>query len=543
MKFPSNLILLLCSVAFFIAACKDKPVSPQKEELKDSSAVNQKSSGEESVAGSFSNQTLHHFDSSAIKSFLKKYPDFSPFANDLRKFYRHRDYAYAWYEDSGLVEQAVSLHNRFLHIKDEGVISSLPYQQAFHALMDDNDSLLIQEPMNAEAELMLTAQYFNYARKVWQGLGEKQTKELDWFLPRKKLNLQTLMDSLLHDSNKEFIAVEPVYFQYSLLKSYLKNYRAIESAGGWPNIKPGKKAFKEGDSSISIQLLRKRLFITGDLQGDTNSMIFDNELEEAVKKFQHRHGWKEDGVVGRVVLKEMNRPVAELIQQIIVNMERCRWVPYNPQGEYFLVNIPAYKLYIFNKDSMLWNMNIVTGKPIHKTVIFNGNLKHVVFSPYWNVPASILKKEILPGIRRNPNYLKKHNMEWNGKSVRQKPGPNNSLGQVKFLFPNSYSIYMHDTPSKNLFNEDERAFSHGCIRLSEPKKFAMYLLRNYPEWTEEKIDAAMNAGKEQWVTLKETVPVFIAYFTAWVDQQGKLNLRQDVYNRDKRLAEMLIEKK
>ena len=542
-KFSSNLIVLLCSVAFFIISCKNKPASPEKQELKDTSTVQQKTSGDESVAGNFSNQTLHHFDSTAIKSFIKKYPDFSPFANDLQKFYRQRDYAYAWYEDSALIEQAVSLHNRFLQIADEGVITGLSYQQAFNALMDDNDSLLLKEPMNAEAELMLTAQYFNYARKVWQGLGENQTKKLDWFLPRKKLNLQTLMDSLLYDSNKEFIAVEPVYYQYALLKSFLKKYKAIESSGGWPTIKPGKKSFRTGDSSASIQLLRKRLFFTGDLQGDTNSIIFDNELEDAVKKFQQRRGWKEDGIVGRAVLNELNRPVAALIKQIIVNMERCRWVPYNPQGEYFLVNIPAYKLYIFNKDSLLWSMNIVAGKPVHKTVIFNGNLKHIVFSPYWNVPTSIYKKEVLPGMRRDPNYLKKHNMEKFGNSVRQKPGPNNSLGEVKFLFPNSYSIYMHDTPSKNLFNEDKRAFSHGCIRLAEPKKLAMYLLRNYPEWTEEKIDAAMSAGKEKYVTLKETVPVFIAYFTAWVDENGKLNLRQDVYDRDSRLEEMLIAKK
>jgi murein L,D-transpeptidase YcbB/YkuD len=516
---------------------------PQQKQPKDTSIVQGKNKTDESVAGNFSTQTLYHFDSTAIKDFLKKYPDFSPFASDLRKFYRQRNYAYAWYEDSGLIEQAASLHNRFLQITDEGVITGLSYQKDFNALMNDDDSPLTKEPMNAEAELMLTAQYFNYARKVWHGLGEKQTKELDWYLPRKKLDLQTLLDSLLYDSNKDFIAVEPVYFQYARLKSYLKNYRAIESAGGWATIKPGKKAFKEGDSSASIQLLRKRLFITGDLKGDTNSMIFDSDLEEAVKNFQKRNGWKEDGLAGRAVLNELNRSVTEIIKQIIVNMERCRWVPYNPKGEYFLVNIPAYKLYIFNKDSMLWNMNIVAGKPIHKTVIFNGNLKYVVFSPYWNVPTSIYKKEVLPGIRRDPNYLKKHNMERIGNSVREKPGPNNSLGQVKFLFPNSYSIYMHDTPAKSLFNEDKRAFSHGCIRLSEPKKLAMYLLRNYPEWTEEKIDAAMNAGKEQYVTLKETVPVVIAYFTAWVDTQGKLNLRQDVYNRDNQLAKMLIAKK
>jgi murein L,D-transpeptidase YcbB/YkuD len=185
-------------------------------------------------------------------------------------------------------------------------------------------------------------------------------------------------------------------------------------------------------------------------------------------------------------------------------------------------------------------MKVVVGAVAHNTVIFNGNMKYIVFSPYWNVPPSILRKEIIPGIKRNKNYLANHNMEWNGGAVRQKPGPRNSLGLVKFLFPNSYNIYLHDTPSKSLFNESKRAFSHGCIRLSEPKRLAEYLLRNDPAWSEASITKAMNSGKEKYVTLKQTIPVFIGYFTAWVDHDGKLNFRDDIYGHDKEMAEHLF---
>ena len=158
------------------------------------------------------------------------------------------------------------------------------------------------------------------------------------------------------------------------------------------------------------------------------------------------------------------------------------------------------------------------------------------------MPPGILKDEVLPGIARNKNYLASHNMEWNGGAVRQKPGPRNSLGQVKFLFPNSYNIYLHDSPAKSLFNEEKRAFSHGCIRVGEPKKLAQFLLRNDAAWDSIKITRAMNAGKEQYVNVKDTVPVFIGYFTAWVDRNGKLNFRDDVYGHDKKMKERLFGK-
>lgn len=190
-------------------------------------------------------------------------------------------------------------------------------------------------------------------------------------------------------------------------------------------------------------------------------------------------------------------------------------------------------------------MNVVVGKEGHNTTMFTGDLNQVVFSPHWNVPPSIVKNEILPAMSRNPDYLASQNMEITGDEgglpkIRQKPGGENALGQVKFLFPNSFNIYFHDTPSKSLFDRDKRAYSHGCIRLSDPFKMAQYLLRNQPEWSPERIMDAMNSGEEKFVKVKNPVPVFITYYTAWVDERGQLNFRDDIYDHDQKLAKKMF---
>jgi murein L,D-transpeptidase YcbB/YkuD len=341
-------------------------------------------------------------------------------------------------------------------------------------------------------------------------------------------------------SGRDVLQNTPVYRQYNLLKEYLKKYNNLKAQGPQTIIKGDKKIYKLKDSCVTVSAIRQRLFLLGDMEADTQSNIFDDSLQTGIKKFEQRLGYKEDGVVNKVLLAEMNYPVDKRIEQIMVNMERSRWVPVAVKNDFLLINIPEYKLHVYEQDSLAFSMNVVVGKDEHKTVIFNGDMKYIVFSPYWNIPASILKNETLPAMKKNNNYLAQHNMEWNGGNIRQKPGPNNSLGLVKFLFPNTHSIYLHDSPAKSLFNEDKRAFSHGCIRLAEPKKLAIYLLRNNAAWNKTKITAAMNKGVEQYVTLKTTVPVFIAYFTAWVDRQGKLNFRNDVYKRDSRLAKMIL---
>ena len=489
------------------------------------------------IKGTFSGQTKIKFDSNNVKIFLQNFPKFKDYAKEISSFYKNRKYAFAWYDEKGMIEPASNLYNRIINISDEGISEELPYKEAFINLMDTAVETIDVQPT---VELMLTAQYLTYAKKVWQGVSEKQSLSIDWLMARKKISSQQLLDSLVN--GKSILENEPVYRQYNLLKDYLKKYHTIAKNHEFAIIKADQKLYKLKDNSPTISAIRERLFLLEDLSENSKSNIFDTSLLLGIKSFERRIGRKEDGILNSALLAEINYPIEKRITQIIVNMERSRWVPTQPQGNYIVINIPEYKLYVYEQDSIAFNMNVVVGKNEHRTVIFNGDIKYIVFSPYWNIPVSIINKEILPGIKKNPSYLAQHNMELNNGNIRQKPGPNNSLGLVKFLFPNSHSIYLHDSPAKSLFNENDRAFSHGCIRLAEPKKLATYLLRNNPVWKNTQITNAMNLHNEQYVTLKETVPVFITYFTAWVDRQQKLQFRKDVYQRDSRLAQMIIEK-
>jgi murein L,D-transpeptidase YcbB/YkuD len=222
-----------------------------------------------------------------------------------------------------------------------------------------------------------------------------------------------------------------------------------------------------------------------------------------------------------------------------------QWVINEPSGKLMSVNLPEFILHVKDGKTKVFDMNVVVGKEGHNTTMFTGNLNQVVFSPYWNIPTSIVKKEIVPGMKRNKNYLASHNMEITGQSgglpvVRQLPGAKNSLGKVKFLFPNSFDIYFHDTPAKSLFLQDKRAYSHGCIRLSEPAKLAEYLLKDNSFWTPDRIDSAMNSGKQNYVKVKSPVPVLITYYTAWVDDDGLLHFADDIYSHDTDLAKKMF---
>jgi murein L,D-transpeptidase YcbB/YkuD len=392
-------------------------------------------------------------------------------------------------------------------------------------------------------ELMITAQYFHYAKDAWAGISESKSMALDWYLPRKRLGYDVLLDSMLNSLSDGRPIQEPVNPQYALLRGYLKRFREIEKNGTWFTIMADKSGYRLGDTGRAVAEIRRKLFLAGDLERDDGSGTFDAALEEGVKRYQARYGLTPDGKVGRAVLQEMNEPLSKRIRQIVVNMERARWVGPEPPGDHLVVNIPQFELMVYRNDSLMWTCRVVVGKEANKTAIFQGQLKYVVFSPYWNVPSSILNKEIMPKLRRNPGYLASQHMEWNGNGVRQKPGPWNALGRVKFLFPNSYSMYLHDTPSKSLFEQDKRAFSHGCIRVSEPRRLALHLLQDDPDWPASRIDEAMESGREQYATLKKGLPVSILYFTAWVDGKGRIHFRDDVYKRDERVMEMIFSKK
>lgn len=497
-----------------------------------------------SVAGSFSSQTLMHFDSARIRLFFAQYPQLDTFQPIVSQFYQNRDYAYAWFDSSRLTEQAFNLFNRVINLDQEGLPDSIPYKQVLTSMIE-------QEPDTATApdlDIMLTAQYFLFGKKVYEGLPEAQTQAIDWHLPRKKIALDTLLDSLLKAPQSSLLSNEPQYRQYDLLKKFLARYREIAPKADSILIEPDKKVYRKGDSAAVLASIREKLFLLGDLSGNDSSMIFDTGLEQGVIKFQERHGLEPDGVIGSSFLSAIKVPVRKRIEQIMVNMERCRWVPAKIEGEYLLVNIPDFRLYAFDHDALLWDMKVVVGQSLRKTVVFNGNITYIVFSPYWNIPPGILKREILPAMKKDSNYLKKHDMEIAGTRdglpiIRQRPGVTNPLGLVKFMFPNNYNIYMHDSPAKSLFDRNVRTFSHGCIRVADAEKMAAFLLKDQPEWTTVEIMEAMHTGKEKYVTLNNPMPVYIAYFTAWVDRNGEIQFRDDIYKRDKDIAEMLFAKR
>jgi murein L,D-transpeptidase YcbB/YkuD len=540
---PQYIILFILSV-LALSSCNN-PTKKHKLSKADSLKKKMVKEWTKTIPGNFSDQTELVFDSTRITAFLQNHPALVPYEQDLRNFYRKRKFAYAWYEKGTLIEQAGNLNDRLMNLQNEGIYKGIPYQKNLDSLIFDSHSKTKVKKPDIGTELMLTAQYFAFSKLAFRGMSDSVSRAVNWFLPRKKIAYDDYLDTLLKKPSKQASTVgEPVYRQYDLLKNFLAKYRQLDARENWELIKL-KTKLKPGDSSAIIAQIKTRLYKLEDFKGDTLNTQFDDELKAAITHFQLRHGLSADGLPGPGTMAEMNVPLKSRIKQIIVNMERCRWLPVSLNTDYLAVNIPEFKLHVYHADSLLWSCNVVVGQKVHQTVIFYGEMQYVVFSPYWNLPESIVRNEVLPAMRSNRNYLNEHNMVITGKEnglpvIQQKPGPANSLGLVKFLFPNSYSIYLHDTPSRSLFGESSRAFSHGCIRVGEPAKLASFLLKYDSTWTATRINKAMHLGKEQQVTLKQKMPVFIAYFTAFTDRNNLLNFRKDIYDRDDQLASMII---
>lgn len=483
-------------------------------------------------------------DSALVAPFFNTYPELKKYEEELVSIYRNYDFHYIWFDEKGTVEYASSLYSKFLSIEDEGISSTFPYKSEIIAIFKDNIKNARKHP---EAELLMTSLYLFYVDEVYKGIDHKTTKNIGWLLPRKKVDFTSLLDSMISEPKLLQEDSQVLFSQYYQLRDALKRYRDIEKNGGWlpVEIEENHKAYKPNDAGKAIQQIRDRLFITGDIHNNTKSNIYDAELMTGVKTFQSRNGYKPDSLISTELIEAMNVPVGKYIKTIAVNMERCRWMsPESFKAEEFIfVNIPSYRMTFSRGGKIEFDSPVVVGDEMTETVIFAGKMSYIVFSPYWNLPQSIIEKDVKPGMERNKNYLKSHNMEWNNGQVRQLPGVNNSLGLVKFMFPNSNDIYLHDSPAKSLFNKENRALSHGCVRVGKARELAKLILKDDKDWTPDKIDAAMNSGKETTFTLKSKIPVYIAYFTAWVDEQGQINFYNDVYERDERLAQLLFNTK
>ena len=460
-------------------------------------------------------------------------------------FYNTRNYEYAWFASDGLSEQAMGFSS-LLNFTGDTSARQKKLEQKMDDLMADT-ALQVSEDNKSirNTELFLTESLIRYSLSNFEK-GYVKRKELERFIPFRKQDPMQLADSLLNKKHKDDKYYSDINPSYKALFEQLRKYVEIAKTGGWPAIgKINKKEFKKHHSSPQILSMKTMLIITGDIPAKDTTDVYDDTLENGIKSFQTRFGFTADGKITDRILAQMNIPAIDRVKQILINMNRMRWLPQQPQGRLIEVNIPAFILHVYDGQKKVFSMPVVVGKDGHNTTIFSDLMTTIVFSPYWNVPPSIVKKEIIPGMDSDKDYLDKHQMEITGTVnnvpvVRQKPGPENSLGKVKFLFPNTFNIYLHDTPAKDLFNKDVRAYSHGCIRLADAEKLADYVLENNSHWTPEKINEAMNSGNEQFVKLKDPVPVFITYYTAWVDDNGQLNFRDDIYGHDKAVAEKMF---
>ncbi|HET9826667.1 MAG TPA: L,D-transpeptidase family protein [Chitinophagaceae bacterium] len=505
------------------------------------------SSRDRSITASNSYSDLF-FDTAALENFIreKKIPD--SIAMRMRSFYNARNYQFAWFSSDGLTEQARGFWNLHDYVTTYDVDTSLKNK----SLQKKMDKLTAEDTLSVNArdksfvntELTLTEHFILYILHNYKK-GYVKRKEMERFIPIKKENPLALADSLINKKHKDDKYFDDVNSSYKALREQLAKYYDIAKKGGWPQITAGKKKLKKGVLAPEIVAIKKRLEITGDMPAGDTSQRFNDTLEIAVKNFQERHGYKPTGIISDSLIKEMNVPAEQRVEQILMNMDRMRWLTNEPKGNLIVVNIPEFVLHLYDGKQKVFDMDVVVGKEGHNTMMFNGDLNQVVFRPYWNVPSSIVTHEILPEMDKHPDYLEKQDMEITGNEdgipvIRQRPGPKNALGRVKFLFPNSFNIYLHDTPVKSLFEKDKRAYSHGCIRVKEPEKLANYVLRNQPEWTPDKIEEAMNSGDEKFVKVKDPIPVLITYYTAWVDDNGQLNFREDIYGHDADLGKKMF---
>jgi murein L,D-transpeptidase YcbB/YkuD len=357
-----------------------------------------------------------------------------------------------------------------------------------------------------------------------------------------------------------FERARPQHVWYQRGREALRAYRALAAAGGWSPISDGP-TMKLGLDDPRVPALRYRLTVTGDLAGDLQppapplNLAFDAELETAVKRFQERHGLTADGAVGPGTRAALNVPVSARIDQIRINLERARWVMHELHGEFVLVNVAGFDVSYFRDDEPIWTSKVIVGRPYRETPIFKSLITYVVLNPTWTIPPGILVKDKLPVIKRDPGYLKRnnirvidsagrevnpHSVDWSRYSgsrlppyqLRQDPGDDNALGLVKIMFPNPYLVYLHDTPSKSLFDKDERVFSSGCIRVEKAFELAELVLNDPVRWNRAALDAAIATKKTQTVNLARPVPVLILYWTAQPRPDGQVIFRNDVYGRD-----------
>jgi murein L,D-transpeptidase YcbB/YkuD len=477
-------------------------------------------------------------------------------------FYRERGYRLAWEDPADVQDLIVIVGGSY----ERGLAPGDYHLPLLVELLRQVRVAQAPEPeRRVELDLLLTDSLARLASDAYFGKVDPLDRDGHWNLRRRfdgqepahALN-QLLGRGELEERFSDLI--QPPQF-YRRLQQALGDYRKLAAAGGWPRVPEGP-ILEFGDQGERPTLLRERLRISGDLgsQPVADPALFDAVLEAGVKAFQERHGLAPDGKVGPRTLAALNQPVSARIRQIRVNMERARWLQRDLPDDFLLVDIAGFRASLVRSGKEVWQSRAQVGRAFRETPVFRADLTYMELNPTWTVPPTVLEEDILPQVRQDPGYLTKRNfrvldargvsldpstIDWSlvsGRNspylLRQDPGPQNALGRIKFMFPNLYSVYLHDTPSKSLFERPQRAFSSGCIRIEDPLTLAELLLRD-PRWDRARIAREIGAGRTSILTLERPLPVLLLYWTAEVGHDGRVYFREDLYQRDTRLLQAL----
>jgi murein L,D-transpeptidase YcbB/YkuD len=406
----------------------------------------------------------------------------------------------------------------------------------------DPAPFLIPDAAPAEQELLLTDAFLRYATALARGRVDPRTVEADWMMPAPRLDAVKVLDRALAGSVAKVLAeLVPTRPAYDRLLAALERYRAYAKARSWRPLSLSLPLTR-GDSGDAVRQLRQRL-AAEDFIAPGDSADFDEALDDAVRRFQALHGLTVDGTVGRGTLAALNVSPAARVRQIRLNLERWRSLPHRWPATRVEVNVPEAVTTLFEAGEPVLTMRAIVGAPEHPTPVLHARMTGVLFNPPWNVPSSIIENEIRPLVKRDPGYLARNGFAYvehnGGRQLEQLPGPNNALGQIKFEMPNLDDIYLHDTPARPLFAQRWRAVSHGCVRVEDPRGLASRVLAPSPEASPEAIDEAIASGVTESVPLPHSVPVYLLYWTAFVDADGAVEFRDDLYGRDGRLAHAL----
>ena len=494
----------------------------------------------------------------------------------LPAFYERRAYLPAWTHEKGPLPEVKSFLNAIQKAEEHGLrpadyhlnkvenlLSEIRKKQKF--LSSPNPRLLV------DLDLLLTDAFLIYGSHLVSGRINPERIDPQWFASRREVDLVRVLEGALSSTEieKALKSLLPLHPDYERLRNALAHYRKIAANGGWPSVATDLQ-FKKGDQDDQVLILRQRLAAEGFIEKEkaTNNTLFDDEMEQALIQFQIQNGLEPDGALGKQTIKALNITAKDRSRQIIANMERWRWLPQDLGSRYILVNIAGFYLVVIEDQKPVMDMRVVTGKPYRRTPVFSDKITYMVINPFWTVPRIIAEKDILPKVKKDPAFLKRQefkifqgwgsdtkeidpaSIDWQSMTsadlnirFRQDPGPQNALGRIKFMFPNQFDVYLHDTPSRELFAKARRDFSSGCIRIEKPLELAKYLLKNHPDWPSEKIREALMGDDrvEKTIKLPEPINIHILYWTVWIGKDDLIHFSPDIYDRDKALDDALKE--